>query len=108
VLQDAGNLYEAIWAAVRCALCDTRVPRTKEVGEAVKVDGKESTSAFDALKGTKWKHKAQGTRANFELADLGDEGEPLNGGEVWPVGVTLNVVCVFLFIYFLKIIKKRA
>ena len=118
VLSDGGNVYDALFLAARAALWDTKVPRTRTVeyrapetemtkkkkktsaggggimGSVVKggdmdvdVDEDDVTSSFD----TRQLQRA----IDFELDDYWDEGEPLDGGNRWPVCITLNIVRLF-------------
>ena len=98
VLADAGNVYDALFMAARGALWDTKVPITRAVqytarkvnetvrpAEAMDIEG-VGPSSFDTMQ--------LPAAADFELTDYWDEGEPLDGRDMWPVCVTLNVVCV--------------
>ena len=95
VLADAGNIYDAIFMAAHAALWDTKVPRTRNIEyKARKADGagdmdvdEERPSGFDT--------RQVNAAADFELQDYWDEGEVLSGRDVWPVPVTLNLVCHF-------------
>jgi len=101
VLSDAGNVYDAIFLASRAALWDTKVPRTKSVEYKApggsKAKGNETTQANmdideDVASGFETRKMLQ-EATDFELPDYWDEGEPLDGRDRWPVGITLNVVC---------------
>ncbi|KAG5641455.1 hypothetical protein DXG03_005144 [Asterophora parasitica] len=97
VLSDAGNIFDALFMASRAALWDTRVPRTRNVEYNARTrkttDGgkrqadvdvdEETQSGFD----TRMIHKA----TDFELPDYWDEGEVLDGRDMWPIAVTLNL-----------------
>jgi len=120
VLSDGGNVFDALFLAARAALWDTKVPKTRTVeyrapetemkkkqtkttggimGSVVKggdmdVDGEDDdddvTSSFD----TRQLQRA----IDFELDDYWDEGEPLGGGNRWPVCITLNIVRIYIYI----------
>ena len=96
ILSDAGNVYDVIFMAVRAALWDTKVPRTRSIqytsgkparsaDEAVHEDGTNAgISSFDT--------RQHAAATDFELVDTSDDGEPLDGKDRWPVCVTLNIV----------------
>ncbi|KAF7970923.1 hypothetical protein HWV62_22632 [Athelia sp. TMB] len=101
ILADAGGAWEALCMAIRAALCDTRVPRTRgvEYRTNAKPKGGEKTggdmdvdtdtrSGFD----TRAQAFTQIHAGDFELVDYWDEGEVLEGRERWPVGVVLNLL----------------
>ncbi|KZP12456.1 ribosomal protein S5 domain 2-like protein [Athelia psychrophila] len=113
VLADAGGAWEAVCMAVRAALCDTKVPRTKGVeyrtqtqansgaksdrnkgGEGGDMDvDTETRSGFDTrAQGQSENWHGRGGEGDFELVDYWDEGEVLKGKEGWPVGVVLNLL----------------
>jgi exosome complex component RRP42 len=106
ILSDAGNIYDALFMAARAALWDTKVPKTRFIEYKAKKTGSTSkekdgmdvdetaatTSGFDTRQLT--------NATDFELLDYWDEGDVLDGRELWPVCITLNlvsVVCCFLF-----------
>ena len=100
ILSDAGNVYDAIFLASRAALWDTKVPRTKSVEYKApggsKAKGSENKQAnmdidVDVASGFETRKMLQ-EATDFELPDYWDEGEPLDGRNRWPIGVTLNVV----------------
>ncbi|OJA18648.1 hypothetical protein AZE42_10845 [Rhizopogon vesiculosus] len=97
IFSDAGNVFDAIFMAARAALWDTKVPRTRSVQyRTQKSDRKDATRAMDVDEAT---HvgSALDTRetvqvSDFELPDYWDEGEPLDGRQIWPVCLTLNLL----------------
>jgi exosome complex component RRP42 len=111
ILSDAGNIHDALFLAARAALWDTKVPKTRSVeykapknsisgsttneGDDMDVDT-TATSGFSTRT-----HLTHAT--DFELPDYWDEGEALNGGDRWPVCITLNLVSI---LYLLSITKK--
>jgi exosome complex component RRP42 len=105
---DGGSVLDAAVLAVRAALWDLRIPRTKSVGnllpkesgateedvvveslggEAVGGHGMETLLRAGGAGGT-GKAKA----VDFELENYWDDGVPLEGRESQPVAVTLNLV----------------
>lgn len=106
VLADSGNIYDTLFMAAGAALWDTKIPRTRAVeykarkciagsagvsaavgklGGSGDMDVDEDTpSGFD----TRQIHHA----TDFELPDYWDEGEVLDGRDMWPVCITLNLV----------------
>lgn len=98
---DGGNLYDALIIAARAALWDLKIPRTKGTGYetapnlmAEEEDGMDrdvDMAGFSALlKGHK---RGKGNEIDFELDCYWDEGDPLQDRELFPVSVTLNLVC---------------
>jgi len=87
VLSDAGNIYDALFIAARAALWDTRVPSTRPIeyktpqklsGDVMDESGLDTRTAANA--------------ADFELKDYWSDGEVLEGREMWPLCITLNLV----------------
>lgn len=119
VLSCEGNVLDALFIAARAALADTKVPRTREIvyrapGTGTSTDGGKDV-AMEGIEGTNIgggagldtrqhltagsTNKGKGKAADFELVDHWDEGEPLEGGHRWPVGITMNVVrCSYTFV----------
>ncbi|CAA7261950.1 unnamed protein product [Cyclocybe aegerita] len=106
VLADAGNVFDALFMAARAALCDTKVPRTRNVEYKAR-KGTSSVVGSLAASGESWKgdmdldeeggsgfdtRSIQQQATDFELPDYWDEGEPLDGQSRWPICVTLNIV----------------
>ncbi|EGN97246.1 hypothetical protein SERLA73DRAFT_123997 [Serpula lacrymans var. lacrymans S7.3] len=102
VLSDDGNVCDALFMAARAALWDTKVPRTRSVEYQAKKAGnnaegnrdiemdEEGKSGFD----TRITKKV----TDFELPDYWDEGEILDGRNIWPICVTLNLLPPVFFL----------
>jgi exosome complex component RRP42 len=98
---DGGNIYDIVVLAVRAALWDLRIPRTKGVGHLLP-QGTRTDDAFDSVgEGTEglgietFLRGRQGPNAStvdFELESYWDDGIPLEGREIRPIAVTLNLV----------------
>jgi 3' exoribonuclease family, domain 1 len=89
VLADTGNIYDALFLAVRAALCDTHVPVTRPVEyKTPQRDGGVGDGMDESGLDTRQSVQA----ADFELADYWSEGEALDGRDRWPVCVTMNLV----------------
>ncbi|KZT61701.1 ribosomal protein S5 domain 2-like protein [Calocera cornea HHB12733] len=98
VLSSSGNVHDTLFAAVRAALWDLRVPRTRGVvyevpggGDDVAMgeDGGssvEKAGVLDHMRGMK-----RGA-VDFDLVDGADDGTPLEGRSDLPVCVTLNLL----------------
>lgn len=115
VLSSSGNVLDALFLAARAALADTRVPRTREVvyrtpglgttsrgGKDAEMEGVEEASVgggagLDTRRNLSSRAASHGKAkvSDFELVDYWDEGEPLDGKNRWPIGVTMNLVRVF-------------
>lgn len=98
VLADSGNIFDTIMLAIRAALWDLRIPRTRSVEiERVK-DAEEKDQDGDSAMGMKALLKQRTSRrpvargAEFDLEDYWDEGEPLRNRDALPIGMTLNLV----------------
>jgi len=94
--------------AARAALWDTKIPRTRAVEYKARkgVAGSAGVSAAvgklggsgdmdvdeDTPSGFDMRQIQHAT--DFELPDYWDEGEVLDGRDMWPVCITLNLVCV--------------
>lgn len=99
------NLHDVLSIAIKSALWDLRIPRTRRV-EFVKPSGGNNVDDIvedgqDAgmkslLKGRKkgaYAQKSGKAAADFELIDYeADAGEPLQGRENVPLSITLNLV----------------
>lgn len=101
-----GNLHDTMSMAIRSALYDLKIPRTRPV--AYMESGSQNKAAGDneegedvgmkaLLKGRKGAAKTQQDKqaaaADFELLDYeADSGEPLKDRETLPVTVTLYIV----------------
>lgn len=98
VIADAGNVYDALFMAARSSLWDTKVPITRAVQYTAKKVGEtarpvEETLDTQGVGASGFDTRQIPAAADFELTDYWDEGEPLNGRDLWPVCITLNVVC---------------
>ncbi|KAI0034845.1 ribosomal protein S5 domain 2-type protein [Vararia minispora EC-137] len=97
VLSDAGNIYDALFVAAQAALWDTKVPRTRTVEYSAATSkarvalGGSGDMDVDSVEQSGFNVRDVKTAADFELEDYWDEGEPLRGGDAWPVCVTLNL-----------------
>ena len=92
ILADDGNAIDAVMIAIRAALWDLRIPRTKEVQFVSRVTNSETgVGSSDALKDL-LKERKRVDPDDFELEDSYDDGEPLHGRDRLPVCVTLNLV----------------
>ncbi|KAF9260380.1 ribosomal protein S5 domain 2-like protein [Marasmius fiardii PR-910] len=100
ILADAGNVYDALFMVARAALWDTKVPRTRAIEYKAKKIG---PSAKDTTGGSGDMDVDQDTASgfdtrnlsgaiDFELPDYWDEGEILDGRNIWPLCVSLNLV----------------
>jgi len=83
--------------AARAALWDTKVPRTKSVQYRAKKSGRSDATQVMDVDETAHVDSALDTRetvqiSDFELSDYWDDGEPLDGRQIWPVCLTLNLV----------------
>lgn len=97
------NLHDVLAVAVKSAIWDLRIPRTRRI-EFVKPAGQAGDTADDGqdagmkslLKGRKGKTDAEKIAkgaADFELVDYeADAGEPLQGREHFPLSIALNLV----------------
>lgn len=100
-----GNLHDIMSMAIRSALYDLKIPRTRPVAymqenKAVGDEEEGEDAGMKALLKTRKKAKTQqdkqATAADFELLDYeADTGEPLQGRDALPVTVTLYMVRVF-------------
>ncbi len=92
ILADDGNALDAVMIAIRAALWDLRIPRTKEVQFVSRATNSETgVGSSDALKDL-LKERKRINPVDFELEDSYDDGEPLHGRDGLPVCVTLNLV----------------
>jgi exosome complex component RRP42 len=82
ILADSGNIHDAIFVAIRAALWDTRVPKTRSVEFRSSKETENDSFSAAVKKKT----------VDFELADYWDDGEPFLGRENLPICLTLNIV----------------
>lgn len=97
-----GNVWDCAWAAAYAAVYRTRVPRTRGVAYVAPEEqkaGKEATIddlGIKSLKGEKQTKSGVGGKpgraVDFELVDVWDEGEVLQGRERMGVGITIGLV----------------
>ena len=111
-----GNLHDVLGVAVKSALWDMRIPRTRavqhvrpahlqgqgqssaadgdaEAGGVEMEDGAQDTGMKALLKGKKRAPQRGQGGADFELLDFeADAGAPLEGREDLPISITLNLV----------------
>jgi exosome complex component RRP42 len=93
VLADRGNIFDAIMIAIRGALWDLRIPRTRAVEFEAREGAKDDNgNPSDEIKSLLRKKKIISGDADFSLEDHGDEGEYLKNLEALPIGMTLNLV----------------
>lgn len=100
--QTGGNLVDTLFLSVRSALCDLKVPRTKNVAFEAAILEEEGESDMAGIKGAALgnkkkldrRNKAYAAGAEFDLEDFGDEGEylPASVRDSLPVCITLNIV----------------
>lgn len=99
VLADCGNIFDAILVAIRGALWDLRIPRTRGI-EFEARESRDDAGNQDSMKALLKQRKgnantkrggAQGG-AEFDLEDYWDEGEHLKMRHTLPIGMTLNLV----------------
>ncbi|CAL1702364.1 unnamed protein product [Somion occarium] len=96
ILSDAGNTYDAMFLAARAALWDTKVPITRAVQYQARTVGEtlravEESMDVEGVSPSGFDTRQIPVAADFELPDYWDEGEPLEGRDLWPVCITLNV-----------------
>lgn len=91
VLADCGNIFDAILIAVRGALWDLRIPRTRGI-EFEARDTKDEAGNQDSMKALLKQRRKVTTGAEFDLEDYWDEGEHLKIRNTLPIGMTLNLV----------------
>ncbi|KAF8342681.1 ribosomal protein S5 domain 2-type protein [Cantharellus anzutake] len=92
ILADDGNAIDAVMVAIRAALWDLRIPRTKGVQYVSRPTYSGTyTASADAIKGILTEGKRVDP-ADFELEDSYDEGNPLERRDELPVCVTLNLI----------------
>lgn len=119
----AGNLMDVICLAIRAALHDLKIPKTKEIGYQIQkaalptIDGMEvdvsgqkaSDSPNAGIKGLLQSRRplASGSREggggkaiNFELQDTdGNMGDRLIDRDSIPIVITINVVRTFFYTF---------
>ena len=117
--EGGGNLHDVLGVAIKSALWDMRIPRTRavqhvrpahlqdhqgqsgalgaagdaEAGGVEMEDGAQDTGMKALLKGKKRAPQRGQGGADFELLDFeADAGAPLQGREDLPISITLNLV----------------
>ncbi|KAF8316106.1 ribosomal protein S5 domain 2-like protein [Clavulina sp. PMI_390] len=96
VLTDNGNIFDAITLAIRAALWDLRIPRTRGIEFEARESRDERSGVQDSmkalLKGSGGGRKKAIAGAEFDLEDYWDEGEHLTARTALPIGITFNLV----------------
>lgn len=97
ILSDSGNVIDTLFIAIRAALWDLRIPRTRgvefqpaQVAEPASEKHEPGAGMKDILM-----EKRREDAVDFELQDYWDDGEPLWNRESLPVGITLNLASSF-------------
>lgn len=91
VLADCGNIFDTILVAIRGALWDLRIPRTRGI-EFEARDVRDNAGNQDSMKALLKQRRRVATGAEFDLEDYWDEGEHLKIRSTLPIGMTLNLV----------------
>ncbi|EJT99346.1 ribosomal protein S5 domain 2-like protein [Dacryopinax primogenitus] len=105
LLSYGGNVTDVLFAAVRAALWDLRVPKTRnfvyDTPDAADSALGPGLGGFRIERAGVLDH-ARGLRrpeaADFELEDGSDEGVPLEGRELLPVCITLNLLTPIFYL----------
>ena len=107
VLAFEGNIHDALFIAVRSAIWDTRIPRTKSIAYTAPPSASKTSKSEPAPLGGSdptgpvaegdldvfgIKGMVKSKAVDFELEDYWEEGDVLKGRDDLPVCVTLNIV----------------
>lgn len=90
VLSDAGNIFDALFIAIRGALWDLKIPRTHGIQFDSQPPGK-SGGEGDIMKDV-LRERRRADAIDFELEDYWDDGDPLANRDSLPIAITLNLV----------------
>lgn len=90
ILSNAGNLFDAVFIAIRGALWDLRIPRTRGI-EINSRDPDSLEGERDTMKELLNERKRVDA-VDFELEDYWDDGDHLLNRNALPVAITLNLV----------------